>query len=91
MRRSAEDREQAYHQFETDREDFKTALNEWSLVSAGMQLESSKKLQSSYQLLEREGLAAVHQAVENIGKNVKNMKSEQQVQFPLLFVIQPLA
>lgn len=91
MLRSTTDREQAYREFTTVREDFQSVLDEWALASANMQLESSRKLQHSYRLLEQQGLGVALQAVEHIGRSIKSVRTEQKVWFQFLSVAQLLA
>ena len=90
MLRSSTDREQAYGEFERVRENFKAVLDGWALASHNMKVESSKKLQDNYQLLEQQALAAALKAIETIENSITNARTGQKVWFQLLFVGGPL-
>ncbi|KAL6308883.1 hypothetical protein BKA93DRAFT_725025 [Sparassis latifolia] len=65
MRCSVEEREEAYAEFQAVKGHYEAVLKEWSAVSARMELQSEKKLQDRFVILQRESDNAAKRAVED--------------------------
>ncbi|TDL23502.1 hypothetical protein BD410DRAFT_787351 [Rickenella mellea] len=66
MRRSEEDYEHAYNDFKKAKETFGRVLSDWSLGETRMHMDSSAKLQKSFEVLEKRGLMAASAAVQAV-------------------------
>ncbi|OBZ66419.1 Clamp-binding protein CrfC [Grifola frondosa] len=78
MRRSEEEREKAYAEFEEVRQKYQEVLGEWSLNSSRNQLQSTERFQAAYKRLEPQGRSSASLALENTVKSIKGSPAGRQ-------------